>query len=383
VTPLDLREAAVDTCRELIGSAAAMSWRGPDPYDGLLHPWPGVLRGGRRRRQAIVQLHARAPFDVRRLYGRREHPRIAKALALFGQAALRLEAVSADAQTRAHGRRALSLLADDRSGGAAWGYPFDVQTRWSFYPAGAPNAVVTSFAGSALGEAGRELPDAGFAERAAGAAGWVLERAFDERSGSFSYHEHSDTVIHNANLLAARLVWNELGSEEPARAAVRRAVERSLAAQRPDGTWQYGEGPGLEWNDSFHTGFVLLSLVELRDVDPAVADALTRGAAVYAERFFGPRGQARLWPDRELPEDAHAAGTGLSTLAALRRLGLVDPALLARATARVVTSTIRDGHAVWRRGRWGTIRVPYIRWCDAHVALGLADAARAGGGTDG
>jgi hypothetical protein len=284
-----------------------------------------------------------------------------------------LEAVQADARTAALGHEALEILLADTESGAAWGYPFDVQTRWSFYPAGAANVVVTSFAGSALAEAGRALGDERFVTRAKRAAEWVLEKTFDTKTGTFSYHEHSGTVIHNANLLAAKLVWECLRDDVTARGAVASAVERSLAAQKPDGTWPYGEGPGLGWNDSFHTGFVLSSLVSLRDVDASVSDALTRGSQAYTHSFFGRQGQARLWPGKEYPEDAHAAGTGLSVLVSLTKLDLADAHMMTLLADRVLTVTLRGGHAIWRRGRWGSIKIPYIRWCDAHVALGLAD----------
>lgn len=369
----DLLPSAAIAGGALVHTAAAASWRGPDPYDGLLYAWPRFLVAGRRRRQAIVQLHARAPVDIRSLYGRREHPRIPKALALFGQAALRIDAVAPDERLRAEGIEALELLCDAAD---AWGYPFDVQTRWSFYPANAPNVIVTSFAGAALGEAAERLDEPRFAARADRAARWTLEHAYNPRSGTFSYHKHSDTVIHNANLLAARLVWDRLRDEPVAREAVRSAVARSLAAQAADGSWEYGEGAGLEWRDSFHTGFVLLALAELRDVDRAVDEALARGARSY-EGFFGPGGEARLWLDRSHPEDAHAAGTGLSALVALRELGLVDPLLPRRVTARVLDATVRDGHATWRRWRRGRTHVAYMRWCDAHVARGLADVVDA------
>lgn len=372
----DLLPAVIAAGSGLVHTAAASAWHGPDPYDGLLHPWPRLLRGGRRRRQAIVQLHARAPFDVRRLYRRKEHPRIPKALALFGQAALRIDAVAPDARLRAEGVEALRILVEQHTGDA-WGYPFDVQTRWSYYPAWAPNVVVTSFVGDALAEAERRLGDARFGARADRAARWALEHVFDPRSGTFAYHEHSDVLIHNANLLAARLVWSRLRHDAAARDAVRRAVERSLAAQAADGSWAYGEGGGLEWRDSFHTGFVLWALAEMRDVDPAVDAALAHGASSY-EGFFGPEGEARLWLDRPHPEDAHAAGTGLSTLVALRELQLVDPWLPRRVAARVLDATLRDGHAVWRRWAYGRTHVAYLRWCDAHVARGLADLVAAG-----
>jgi hypothetical protein len=213
--------------------------------------------------------------------------------------------------------------------------------------------------------------------RAKRAAEWVLEKTFDTKTGTFSYHEHSGTVIHNANLLAAKLVWECLRDDVTARGAVASAVERSLAAQKPDGTWPYGEGPGLGWNDSFHTGFVLSSLVSLRDVDASVSDALTRGSQAYTNSFFGRQGQARLWPGKEYPEDAHAAGTGLSTMVLLRGLGFVDGSLVTLVTERVLSNMLSNDHAVWRRGRHWRTHVSYIRWCDAHIARGLADAASA------
>jgi hypothetical protein len=41
----------------------------------------------------------------------------------------------------------------------------------------------------------------------------------------------------------------------------------------------------------------------------------------------------------------------------------------------VLAAGLAGGHAVHRRHRWGRTRVRYVRWCDAHVALGLVDAA--------
>ena len=130
----------------LLRQAASQDWRGPDPYDGLYFRWPGWLTGGRRRRQAIVQAHARAPVDIRRLY-RRAHPQIAKALGVFGSVGMRLgRAGDPDASNGWASSRWGGSMPIARPGDVAWGYPFDVQTRWSFYPAGSPNVVVTSFA---------------------------------------------------------------------------------------------------------------------------------------------------------------------------------------------------------------------------------------------
>ena len=111
-------------------------------------------------------------------------------------------------------------------------------------------------------------------------------------------------------------------------------------------------------------------------VDPAIDDAVRRGAESYLQ-FFDAGGRAKLWADKEHPEDAHSAGTGLSTLALLCRRGVVDPAILVRVATRTLAAGMRNGHAVVRRYRWGATTTRYLRWCDAHVALGLADAALA------
>jgi hypothetical protein len=331
------------------------------------------LAGGRRRRQAIVQAHARAPIDIRRLY-RREHPRIAKALGVFGSVGMRLGQVG-DPDATWLGLRALELLdADHTAGAVAWGYPFDVQTRWSFYAAGSANVVVTSFAVHGLLEGATAVDQPHLRARAVPAARWVLEDLWVERGGFFAYHPTATVNIHNANLLGALCVHLGVGDDPRARDRTSKAMERTLDAQEADGGFPYGDGAGLKWRDSFHTGFVLRCLMELESVDPAVNDAVRRGAGAYL-RFFDGDGRSRLWADREHPEDAHSAGTGLSTLAMLCRRDLVDREVLMRVARRTLTAGLRNGHAVGRRYRWGATTTHYLRWCDAHVAMGLADAA--------
>ncbi|HMI70492.1 MAG TPA: hypothetical protein VK510_10910, partial [Solirubrobacteraceae bacterium] len=257
----------------LVESAARAEFRGPDPFDALFWRWPHVLVGGRRRRQALIQLHARSPVDLRRVY-RRQHPQIAKALGVFGSVGMRAHHLTGDARPRELGERALALLDADRTAGPrAWGYPWDMQTRWSFYPAGTPNVVATAFAAGALLEAGDE-----HAARARDAAQWALEELWIEPDGYFGYHPGRPVNIHNASLLGAWLV-HIAGVDAGDR--VHRAIEGTLDAQCPDGSWPYGEGANLGWTDSFHTGYVLICLDRMRDVDPRIEESVARGAAHY------------------------------------------------------------------------------------------------------
>jgi hypothetical protein len=356
----------------LLEGAAGSGFRGPDPFDALWWPWPGVLTGGHRRRQALIQLHARSPFDVRRLY-RRRHPVISKALGVFGSVGMRAHQLTGDVAPRELAMRALELLvADQAAGPCAWGYPWDMQTRWSFYPAGTPNVVVTTFAASALLEAGGD-----HRARGSKAAQWALRDVWLEPEGYFGYHPGRRVNIHNANLLGAWLVHVGVPTDPLASSCVERAIERTLAAQRSDGSWPYGEAANLGWTDSFHSGYVLLCLDRMRDVDVRVREAVMRGAAFYRTFFDAGTGRARLWANKPFPEDAHSAGTGLSTLAVLARRGLIEPELVGRVAVRVLDRGLRAGRAVHRRYRFGRSTVRYLRWCDAHIALGLVDAAAA------
>lgn len=376
--PVTPRGDLVQAALALTGGAAAARWRGADPYDGLGWHWPAPLVGGRRRRQAVTQLHARAPFDVRRIY-RRGHELIPKTLALFGTTALRAHALGSDARASGLALDALELLRDDRRAGEApWGYPWDVQTRWSFYPAHSPSIINCAFAVGALLEGERALGRTDLGERARAAARWVIDELWIEPEGVFAYHPYSRANIHNANLLGAWLAWAALGDEADVRDRVIRAIDRALTGQNKDGSWPYGDTKiDLRWADSFHTGYVLTCLERMRELDAAIGDAVARGVAFY-RRFFGPRGESRLFADQPYPEDGHSAGTALTTLAVLLRRQLVESELLECVAARVLESGIRRGHGVFRRYRRGLrSSVAYLRWCDGHLALGLVDTATA------
>jgi hypothetical protein len=312
--------------------------------------------------------------DFRRIY-RKQRPLIPKALGVFGTVGVRINALTGDETPLAHASAALELLDQDRAAGnRAWGYHWDVQTRWSFYAGGSPNVVVTTFAADGLVAGAHALNEPRLARRAREAAEWILEELYVEDGGFFAYHPGNRSVIHNASLLGARAVHELLDGE--GRDAATRALERTLAGQSTDGSWPYGEDANLTFIDSFHTGFVLDCLCSLRDLDSSVDDALRRGADFYSEHFFGSDGSTPLWPGKPYPKDAHSAGTGLTTLARLVEGGYASEDLLRRVTDYVLGDVVVDGHAIHRRGRHMRSTVRYIRWCDAHVALGLVNSAR-------
>ena len=175
-----------------------------------------------------------------------------------------------DATARNAASRWLDWLEQGHLGGAdgmAWGYHFDVQTRFFSYPANTPNTIATTFVARAFLDAVAALGDESRIEAAVAASDYLVSTVLveSERGPYFGYVPGDDKLIHNCNLLACAVLMDTArhsGRDDLAEIATR-AVATSVAAQRPDGSWPYSDWSGQGWVDNFHTGYVLESLTSL------------------------------------------------------------------------------------------------------------------------
>lgn len=362
-----------DVATSLAKSLMDRAWSGWDPYDALASPLAKVLPG-RRLRQAWVQLHKRSPINFRPFLGIRKR-QMSKTAALAILAAERSSSIGdLYANKVSQLREALTSSVRRKDGCAWWGYEFPVQTRWAYYGAGAPNAVVTSFVVEAL-LAGSEQVDRDLLT----AVGDQLEQmAASSESGTyFRYVATSDSFVFNASALAAAALGSigAVAYREDWRDLAFQAADTIAHAQTKAGGWPYGTSPGLDWEDGFHTAYVLLSLNRLRHLGWVDATAsLPRGLSYFLDAFTAPGGRLRYLAFGRPLDEAHNLGTCLRALVDLREF---DPRSIDRAE-EVTDWGIRR---LWmprsrrfrtRRGRFLATRISYPRWSDAHVLLGLA-----------
>lgn len=350
---------------------------GWDPYDALASP---LLRATARTpwlRRLAIQALKRSPVNPRRLLlvPRQQH---AKALALLASAWARLAtAGAADGGVTVHLADRLLAKVLPGANGLGWGYDFDVQTRWGFYRRGEANAVVTAFAMDALNDVAAFSGETRFAEAAARAATFAhagLLVGGDQPY--FSYYVGSRARIHNASALVAAAILRSTPLHTAAAGAAVAALDTVADAQRQDGSWPYGEGPGLEWVDGFHTAYVLTALAGASEKlgGDRWRECVERGLDLYLTRLVDLDGAPRATIRSRLPIDIHAASSGITCLC---RLSHLDERALP-AAARIARWTLahmrrRDGrfafqrHATWRNS------VAYVRWSDAHMLLALAE----------
>lgn len=351
---------------------------GIDPFDALRGTRvPAWVRRTQRARQAVIQLRKRCPIDLSRALGIAPFP-MAKALGAHLTAECRRDAVpNEDAGTLVDALLRREDIA--RLGDGAWGYEFDVQTRWAFYPVGSPNLIATVFVARGLGAAGIVGDEPSLRSQLTASASFVNDRLLEPAERSFfRYTLDTARLVHNANLLGAGLVATGgtlCGDVSLVDAAVA-CARTTIAAQREDGSWPYGEGSGLGWTDNFHTAYNLDGLLQvwLASGDEAVRDSLERGVGHWVRDFFGAGGEPKYCPDHPYPYDIHSAGTAVDVAARLATWGF-ETAALAERTAEWTRQNLIDpvtGATYYQKGRLVTDRRHFIRWGDAHWALGTS-----------
>jgi hypothetical protein len=345
----DLRIWTGEKANELVESLLAAGFCGYDPYDALASPLVGALPGRwHLARRLAIQGVKRSPIALRPLLG--ISPGVSAttigywlvASARLHRAGILRPAVASVVRRVAGFLRSLAVLDTDQQ--LAWGSHVDVATRFGFTPSSLPNVVVTATAAHGLAA----VTTAGLASesvalhRVARFITSSLSRRTSANDPWFAYTPEHGTMVHNGSMLAAATlirVGEVTGEEELIQQAVM-AVRTTTRYQRSNGSWPYAEGPSGQWEDSFHTGFILEALLAAWRYERAewLAMALDVGGKRYSSCFFGPAGEPWYYSAKHYPIDAMAAAEGLEVLP-----------LLAPSATRAGTTATRLGQ--WCRRR--------------------------------
>jgi hypothetical protein len=359
---------------------------GLDPFDALRGTHvPSIVRGSPRLRQIAIQLRKRSPLDLSRIYGVAPF-RMAKTVGCMLSAESR-RARSGD--LRAAGRAAAledMLRWDDslaRSNGG-WGYEFDVQTRWAFYPAGSPNVIATYFVCRGLLEHWIVSGSTWAGEAAVDAARFV-RRELLCAAGHVSYTPTNRTLVHNANTLGAALLTSvgRLNGDDALTRAGLEAVLKTVDALPDGGLWPYGDTAPLSWIDNFHTAYTMDGLLSiwLSTRDARIGTALQLAYNVWSELFFGADGRPHYYADRRGPLDIHSAATAIDVGVRMAQSGIGSsdlPRLVADWTKRCLIAP--NGDTYYQRHSLYTDRRHFRRWGDAHWALACSSLELAASG---
>jgi hypothetical protein len=353
--------------RALYRWAAAQEFAGHDPHDLLKSP---LLRGIRipLARLAAVQLGRRSVVNLHTLLRvpRVENP---KALALFIMGLLKArEEVSPSWEQEARELGERMLASQHKNGG--WGYAFPWQSRTHFLAANTPNIVTTSFAGTALIALHEQFPSPKLLDAIHRAATYSV--SLKTTFPAFGYAENDPQIVFNASLLGAEflLKTGTLLSNSEYIELARTASEFVADHQRKDGGWDYGLEPSQQWEDSFHTGFVIVSMNSIAKIlgDKSFGHSAHLGFEHYRRTFLEPDYAIRYFPGKRYPIDAHALGQAMITF---ETFGDRETALqIAEWSLEHMQSS--EGYFYYQKTRLFTNKIPYLRWSSAWMFLGLS-----------
>jgi hypothetical protein len=379
----DTAQRCEESLRRLLDYCRAQSWQGYDPYDGLNSALARFLPvKNRLTRTAIIQLIKRSPVNLRPIIGVKKSLN-AKGAALAARATLLLSKSDPTGKLKRDFDHLMSTLDALRSEGydeSCWGYNFDWQSRAFFAPRGTPNVVCTVFAAHAHLDLYEASGSARALEIAESSCRFLLERlnrTLEADGHCFSYTPLDRSRVHNVNMLAAELLARvfSINRDERLGEASAASARYTLARQRCDGSWPYGEASSQGWIDSFHTGFILVSLKNI--IEHLCAhdwlEALARGYGFYEERFFLADFSPKYYHDRLYPVDVHSAAQAIITFLEMTDLMPGANEKAAKALNWAIES-LQDpaGFFYFQRHRFYTIKTPFIRWGQAWMLYALS-----------
>lgn len=362
--------ACLDRLRAYVEAA---DYAGYDPYDALNSPL--IRRLGARNkwvRIGATHLLRRSPVNLRPLLGiRKGHNPKAIGLFLWGYA--KLYALAREPRYLERVDYLLGLLEQLRSqgySGNCWGYNFDWQSWTCLRPQGTPTIVNTAFIGHALLDCYELTGRQRGLDLAIPIKDFILSdlhRTELDGTFCFSYTPVDTEAVHNANLLGASILarLTRYCDDERLPAAVLASMGYSLRHQHEDGSWFYAETDLQSWIDSFHTGFNLQALRYILEagLGTQYRAAYRRGVQYYATHFFLADGTPKYYHDRTYPIDIHAPAQAICFFA---REGGEYQELTDRIVAWMLKNLYDpEGFFYFRKGKFLTNRIPYMRWSQA------------------
>jgi hypothetical protein len=265
-----------------------------------------------------------------------------------------------------------------------WGYDWDFASlRGATLRKFSPNCVATVFCAEGLLDAADAFGLEQARTMACSAANFITQRLRRSRDTAehlcFSYVTDADTLIYNNSVLAGALLARlaRKNSQSPNVALARRNMAYLADAQRPDGSWIYGEGKRHQWVDGFHTGYNLCALRRYREssADASFQVAEAKGYEYYKRECFNGD-IAKYRPDSLYPIDIHSCAQAMITFAQFGDHARAEQ--IAAWTLQNMRNS--DGTFMYQQHRWRTDRTPYMRWGQAWMAHALARVLVTAGG---
>lgn len=366
-------------------------WEGYDPYDGLNSKFTSRISSRSKWiRVFFVQLNKSLPLNIRSILRIKKGIHI-KGMGLFASAFLKLFRIFGDVDFLEEAVSCLDFLKNEslkeHYPDHCWGDYFEYQPAKSALKTNTtntPDIINTVVCASAFLDHYKITGNKESLTIASSSKNFIIDTLYVDNDGKafFKYTPASNpsVITYNASTHGAMFLSkiNMHVEDKKSLEIALKVMDYVISKQKPNGAWYYSESDGKEvMQIDFHQGFILDDLYDfIKYTQPASGRymrALLKGAEFYQNQQFLPDGRAKWrWP-AVYPIDIHNQAQGIITFSKLSEvkddyLGL---------PLRIASWTIENmqgvrGEFYYRKGRYFTNKIPYMRWAQAWMMLALS-----------
>ena len=356
-------------------------YRAYEPFDGLSSAFRPLTFGTLLGERLLMQLIRQSPINLRPLMGIKPLDST-KGRGYMAHGYLFRYRSTGDTSYLSKAEKCLDWLDKHKAPKFqkhSWGNHFDFSSRGGAYTKNDPIIVWTALIGQVYLEAYELTHEPRWLSIADSVCGWIMDlpREKTESGDCLSYLAHTQSSIHNSNMLGAAMLARtakHTGNQEYVRVA-RAAMEYSCNRQLSDGSWWYGEDPRYHWIDNFHTGYNLDSLrCYLESIgDRDFREHLKKGLRFLKENFFEADGCPKYYHNRCYPIDSQCAAQAIETLATFGREDEECRDLAVKVACWTIDNMqAKDGHFYYRIYPLMKAKTPMMHWAQGTLFKALS-----------
>ena len=354
-------------------------YRGYDRYDGLMSPiFRHSYLKNRKIRFFSQQIIRRLPINLRWLLRvQKGYNPVTLGLVLQGYAYLQRLSETAKMEYAQKTEFLLSELLSLQSkgfSGICWGYDFDWEARYASIPAFTPTIVATGIITNGLFESVTPQNREQINSILLDSTKFILcdiNRVKHKTGFCFSYSPNDEQSVFNATMKGARLlsqVYSFTGDAE-LKALAKETIAFVMQFQDAEGKWAYSLSSGHNWVDNYHTAYILdcLKAYSENTNDTCYDQNLKIGFEFYKNNFFHDLTIPKTYSTSLYPLDSTAIAQSIITLVNFGELEM------AVNVANWVIDNFqdRDGHIYYRKSKFYTQKISYMRWSNAWMFAAL------------
>ncbi|KAA3616668.1 MAG: delta-aminolevulinic acid dehydratase [Calditrichaeota bacterium] len=358
----------------------ANKYRGYDRYDGLESPlFKLPALNNKKLRFLVQQITKRSLLNLRPLLGiPKGYNPVTLGLCLQGFAYLsqvfpekneiyleRIEILLDE----------LIRLQSKGFSGACWGYDFDWEARYASIPAFTPTVVATGIITNSLFIAYELTQNRHALDLCISAVDFIrkdLNKVYEGDLFCYSYSPLDKQIVFNATMKGARLLSQvySINSDSSLLNEAALTVQFVMKHQNRTGAWVYSHNDNRDWVDNYHTGYILDCLetfVKLTG-DETHRNNLELGFQFYCDNFFEHEKIPKFYDQKKYPVDCTSAAQSILTLVRFGKLKIAENV----ANWMVSNMQAKDGHFYFRKYKYFTSKISFMRWSNAWMFAALS-----------